>query len=1129
MDHRMLLLIISFLFSITYGTTARAQTPAWASHSVLASGKWTKLAINSSGIYRIGYNDLKEMGIDPATINPANIRLYGNGGGMLPEIIGTPWPDDLIENAIWVEGQSDGRFDATDYILFYGKGPDTWSYDSQQKLFVHQKNLYSDKSFYFLTIDSGIGLRVKTKNQSSSTPTHQVTTYNDYAVYEKDEINIIRSGRQWFGKELLNGQSATINFQFDNIDESVPAKVRMSAAAISPIQSSIDIKFGAQQFPLSIEPTSSNNFSNDFAFAAVGTFDFNQPKPKFDLTVSYKRTEISTAWLDFLEVNIRRKLTYISGQFPFRDVSTLGQANTARYTLVNGAQATVWETTDPLHPSKINTVLSGSDLTFNLSADTLRNFMAFDNISYLKPELIGNVVNQNLHAAEVPDLLIVTNPLFMDAAKRLADFRTTNDGLKVLIATTDDIYNEFSSGAQDLSAIRYFCKSLYDRGASTKKFKYLLLMGSASYDYKSLIKPNTNFVPVYQSINSVSGIGSFATDDYFGLLDNGEGGSSKNNIDIGIGRLPVKTAAEATAVVEKIIHYSTNTPLVTGDWRNSVCFVADDKEGNIFMENTEELTNDVSALNPNLNIDKIYFDAYPLVTSASGKSYPAVNQAINQRINKGTLLINYTGHGGETGWADEKALSLNDIAKWQSYNNLPIFITATCTFSRFDDPLLTSAGEQILLNPNGGGIALFTTIRTTFGYPNFEFNKSLLKNWLSPSGLRLRLGDVLKLAKAENGFTVNTQKLVLLGDPSMRMSAPRYKVITSFINDKSPGSDTLHALSKVTVKGYVADNNATKIATFNGMLSSSIFDKPSLINTLGNDGGTVFSFWLQKSLIYNGKAKIKDGEFSFTFIIPKDIALRYGKAKFSYYATNGTDDAVGSDENTVIGGFADDVITDKTGPVIHLFMNDTLFRSGGLTGENPVLLANIKDKSGINTLGNGIGHDITAVIDGRNDQTIVLNDYFNSDTDNYQKGFLNYKLNNLEPGKHQLRLKVWDVMNNSSSADVLFTVKGEGIIEAEDFRVWPNPFKRGTSFTIRHNQSGKVIKTEIRIYNSEGKLQRVLHSTSGTEQGIIGPVKWDGTNENGRKLGAGVYIFQVILQNEYGNNAIRNCKVIILN
>lgn len=1130
MVHRKLILIISFLFSINFGTTAGAQTPAWASHSVLASGKWIKLAINSSGIYRIAYNDLKDMGIDPANINPANIRLFGNGGGMLPEIIGTPWPDDLIENAIWVEGQADGHFDATDYILFYGKGPDTWNYNTQQQLFIHQKNLYSDKSFYFLTIANGNGLRIKNKSQASSPPTHQVTTYNDYAVYEKDELNIIKSGRQWFGKDLLNGQSATISFQFDNLDESVPAKVRMSAAARSTVQSSIDLKFGTQQTQLSIDPISLNSFTNDFAFTGQGTYTFTQPKPKFDLTLSYNRTsEISTAWLDFLEVNIRRKLIYLSGQFPFRDVSSLGQANTARYTLVNGATATVWETTDPLHPSKINTVITGSDLSFNLSADTLRSFIAYDNSSFLKPELVGNIVNQDIHAAEVPDLLIVTNPLFIDAAKRLADFRTTNDGLKVLIATTDDIYNEFSSGAQDLSAIRYFCKSLYDRGTSSKKLHYLLLMGDASYDYKDLIKPNTNFVPVYESINSVSTISSFATDDYFGLLDNGEGGSSNDNVDIGIGRLPVKTATEATAVVEKIIHYSTNTPLVNGDWRNSVCFVSDDKEYNIFMEQTEELTNDISAVNPNLTIDKIYLDAFPQVTAASGKSYPAVNQAINQRVNKGTLLINYTGHGGETGWAEEKVLTLNDIANWQSYNNLPIFITATCAFSHFDDPLLTSAGEQILLNPNGGGAALFSTIRTTFGSPNFAFNKSLLKNWLSPNGLRLRLGDVLKLAKSENGFSINTQKLVLLGDPSMRMAAPRYKVITSLINDKVPGSDTLHALSKVTVKGYIADDNASKITTFNGMLSSAVYDKPSLVNTLGNDGETVFSFWLQKNLIYNGKTKIKDGEFSFTFIVPKDIALRYDKVKFSYYATNGNEDAAGNDESTVIGGFAEGTITDKTGPVIHLFMNDTLFRSGGLTGESPVLLANIKDESGINTLGNGIGHDITAVIDGRNDQTIILNDYFNSDTDNYQKGFLNYKLNNLEPGKHQLRLKVWDVMNNSSSVDVVFNVKEEGHIETEDFRIWPNPFISGTAFTIRHNQSGKVLKAEIRIYNPEGKLQRILHSTAGYNQGILGPVQWDGTNENGRKLGSGVYVFQVILQNEDGNNVIRNCKVMILN
>jgi hypothetical protein len=1130
MVFRKLIVIVFTLLSINPATIAGVKTTAGAPHSVLATGKWIKLSVKSSGVYKITYSDLQKMGYNPATINPANIRLFGNGGSMLPEIMGTSYPDDLTENAIYVEGQADGHFDPNDYILFYGMGPDTWSFDNQQKLFLHQKNIYSDLTYYFLTIENTPGLRLKTLAQSLSSPTHQITGYNDYAFYEKDELNLIRSGRQWFGKELLNGQSSTISFQFDNVDETTPAKVRMSAAARSTVQSSIDLKYGTQLGRLFIDPISLSSFTNDFAFTGLDTYTFTQPKAKFDLNLSYNKTsDVATGWLDYLEVNLRRKLIFITGQLPFCDIVSFGSANTARYTLNNGSLATVWEITDPLHPSKINATTSGTDLSFNLSADTLRKFIAFDNTNFLQPEIVGTVLNQDLHAAIVPDLVIVTNPLFIDAAQRLANFRTTNDGLKVLVTTTDNIYNEFSSGAPDLSAIRYFCKSLYDRGTPSKKLRYLLLMGDGSYDYKNRITPNTSFIPVYESPNSVSTIGSYATDDYFGMLENGSGGSSNDNINIGIGRLPVKTAAEATAVVEKIIHYSTNTPLVNGDWKNSICFVADDKEYNIFMEQAEELANDVNTINQNFTVDKIYLDAYPLVTSASGKTYPAVNQAITHRVNNGTLLINYTGHGGEAGWADEKILTLNDIANWQSYNNLPVFITATCEFSRFDDPQLVSAGEQILLNPSGGGAALFSTIRLTFGSPNLSINKSLLKNWLIPGGLSLRMGDIIRQAKLENGNSINTQKIVLIGDPTMQLAAPHYKVITSLVNDKIPGSDTLHALSKVTVKGFLADNNNTKMTSFNGLLYSSIFDKPSLINTLGNDGGTVFSFWLQKSLIYKGTASVKNGDFSFTFIVPKDIALRYDKTRFSYYATDGKNDATGNDENTVIGGILDGTITDKTGPVVRLFMNDTLFRSGGLTGVNPVLIAKVNDESGINTLGNGIGHDITAVIDGRTDKTIILNDYFESETDNYKKGILSYKLNSLDPGTHQLRLKVWDVMNNSSTADVMFNVKSESHIEAEAFTVWPNPFKAGTSFTIRHNQSGKVVKAEIRIYNTEGMLQRVFQTSSGTDQGIIGPVQWDGTNQGGVKLRSGLYFFSVFLENETGETVIRNSKILMIN
>ncbi len=1129
MSLRKLSLFMTLILAFQLLAEAKPLVQGNVVHSVLANGKWVKLAIKTTGIYKITYSDLQKMGINPASINPSNIRLFGNGGGMLPEILGYPFNDDLVENRIWVEGEADGHFDATDYILFYATAPDTWSFDGQQ-LFIHKKNLYSDQTFYFLTVDNGPGIRIKSKDQATAAATHQINTFNDFSFYEKDELNLIQSGRQWFGKELLNGQTPTISFQFDNVDETTPAQIKINAAARSSNLSSIILKNGSQQQQLNIAPISLSDYTNDFAAMGTGVFSFQQPASKFDLNLSYPKTsDVGTAWIEFIEINLRRKLIFKSGQFPFTDILSQGTQNVAQFNLKSGAMASVWEVTDPLHPVKINATVSGQDLSFKLSADTLRSFTAFDNTSFLTPDVIGAISNQDLHGADVPDLLIVTNPLFIDAANRLADFRSIHDGLKVLVATTDAIYNEFSSGAQDLSAIRYFCKRLYDKGAANRKFKYLLLIGDGSYDYKSRIAQNTNFIPTYESANSLSPIVSYATDDYFGFLDNGEGNSINDNIDIGIGRLPVKTAEEATGVVEKIIYYSTNSPLVNGDWRNSICFVADDKEYNVFMDQAEDLANQVSSLSTSLNIDKIYLDAFPEVSAAAGKTYPLVNEAIDQRINKGTLIINYTGHGGEAGWAQEQVLTLNDIAKWKSFNNLPVFITATCEFSRFDNPQVSSAGEQILLNPTGGASALFSTIRLTFGSPNLSLNKSLLKNWVTSSGKYLRLGDVLRLAKLENSNTNNTQKFVLLGDPSMQLAFPKYRVITSTINDKVPGTDTLKALSKVTVKGFIADDNGAPKATFNGTLYPSIYDKPSLVNTLGNDGEPVYSFWLQKNLIYKGKADVVDGAFAFSFIVPKDIALRFDNGKFSYYATNGTDDATGSETRPVIGGFSDTPVTDKAGPVVKLFLNDTLFRQGGLTGTSPSLLAFINDESGINTLGTGIGHDITAVIDDKTDHTIILNDYFEATKNNYKSGTLAYPFFNLLPGDHKIKFKVWDVMNNSSTSELLFKVRDEANLETSEIMVWPNPFSTSTTFTIRHNQSGKIVKAEVRIYNPQGNLIRILTANSTTDEGIVGPFYWDGTTAKGQKLGSGLYIFQVLLQSENGITSTRNGKVVIAN
>jgi hypothetical protein len=440
-----------------------------------------------------------------------------------------------------------------------------------------------------------------------------------------------------------------------------------------------------------------------------------------------------------------------------------------------------------------------------------------------------------------------------------------------------------------------------------------------------------------------------------------------------------------------------------------------------------------------------------------------------------------------------------------------------------------SAGEQIIINPTGGASALFTTIRLTFGSPNLALNKSLLSNWVNSSGKYLRLGDVLRLAKLENSNTNNTQKFVLLGDPSMQLALPKYRVITSTINDKEPGVDTIKALSKVTVKGFIADDNGAQKTGFNGTLYPSIYDKPALVNTLGNDGEPVYSFWLQKNLIYKGKTDVVNGAFNFSFIVPKDIALRFDKGKFSYYATNGTDDAVGSEARPVIGGFSDTPITDKTGPIVRLFLNDTLFRQGGLTGTSPTLLAFITDESGINTLGTGIGHDITAVIDDKTDHTIILNDYFEATKNDYKSGILSYSLSNLLPGDHKIKFKVWDVMNNSSTSELLFKVKDEANLETSDIMVWPNPFSTNTTFTIRHNQSGKIVKAEVRIFNPQGNLIRTFTANSTTDEGIVGPFYWDGTTIKGQKLSSGLYVFQVFLENESGTTSIRNGKVVIAN
>jgi len=683
----------------------------------------------------------------------------------------------------------------------------------------------------------------------------------------------------------------------------------------------------------------------------------------------------------------------------------------------------------------------------------------------------------------------------------------------------------------------------YDKAINPENLpKNLLLFGDASYDYKNRIPDNTNFVPTFELDASLNLESTWATDDFFGLLDNNEGKDAIGVLDIGVGRLPVKTNVEAQNSVEKIKRYASKTKLVTtgntisnfADWKNTLCFVADDGEehwGQVFMQNSKELEAIFENKFKKTNIDKIYLDAFQQIITPGGSRFPDANQAINKRFLKGALIINYIGHSGENGWALERVLTVSDINNWTNKYNMPMVFTSSCSFSRFDDPDRTSAGELLILNPNGGGIVLFSAARVSYAGSNQAMSKNFYDTVFCKSNNEYyTLGELFKFSKG--GSTDNSIKsYILLGDPALKLAYPKYNVVTTHINNDtiSLPLDTLKAFSKVKVNGFVADEAGNKLTNFSGKIYPTVYDKFTNETTLGNDPDcSPFDYTIQKNILYKGKVSVNNGDFSFEFIVPKDINYTFGNGKISYYAENGNTDASGYFENFIIGGTDTTAAIDNQGPEVHLYINDANFRFGGITDENPSLFSLLNDINGINTVGNGVGHDIIAILDNDNQNPFILNDYYQADLDEFQSGSINYPFINLSEGTHTLKLRAWDIYNNSSEAYTEFVVAKSSKIALQNILNYPNPFNNKTTFRFEHNQSNSELEVQILIFSLTGGLVKTIDQKVQTTGYIADQIDWDGTNEYGRKLGSGIYIYIIKIGNKTHGYTEKSQKLVLI-
>ncbi|THU41320.1 type IX secretion system sortase PorU [Niastella caeni] len=1115
----------------------------YTANSVLAMGNWYKISTTLPGIYKIDLPFLSSLGVNTSSLSSSSVRLFGNGGQMLPEKPLNTKPDDLIENALWVEDGGDGQLNGSDYILFYAGGPHAWIKDSISKSFHHQKNIYSDTAYYYLSIGQN-GKRITTANVTT-TPNTTITQVTRNWFHELDTVNFLSSGRQWYGEEFSGNAgkslSRTYTVNLPNILAN-PATIASACVARSfGTTSRFTVSINNQQAMQITVPATSTGAYDPFAMAAQSAASFSTTQSPLSIRFDYTPgSSGSQGWLDWVEVHARVDLSMTgNNQLQFHDWNSVGAGNVGSYTIKNApAGMQVWDITNALEPVRMQGALAGSDWRFVNECSRLREYIAFSTTGFLTPVKVGAVPNQNLHGSGMPQYIIITHPDLLGQAQRLAQYHQQRDNLAGLVVTVNQVYNEFSSGSPDPAALRDFVKMFYDRagGDSSKAPKYLLLFGDASFDYRTRISNNTNLVPCWESPVSLDPLATYTSDDFFGLLgDNDDiNGTGTYLLDVGIGRIPARNVREAKAIVDKILAYNDVKSL--GPWRNEVTFVADDEDNNLHLQDAEIMTQVVQTAAPQENIDKIYLDAFRQESSSAGSRYPAVNQAINNKIYSGTLMWNYAGHGGYRRLGEEVVLDQDIINTFNNPGKLPLFITATCDVAPYDNPLVSSIGENLLLRERTGAIALMTTTRLVFAFSNRIMNENYLKTAFqkkSDSSYR-SLGEAVRMAKNVTynflGDVVNNRKFTLLGDPALTLAFPVYQVKTTAINGQAVTStpDTLKALSEYTISGTVQDNAGNTLNDFNGTIYPTIFDKVQTINTLGNDAGSqAVPIQVQKNILFKGKATVNNGRFSFSFIVPKDISYQYGNGKISYYTDNGNKDGNGVLNNIIIGGSGNGV-NDPLGPTIKAYLNDEKFVNGSITNDRPILLVKLADSSGINILGTGIGHDLVATLDNDQKNEFVLNSFYESDVNNYRQGTVRFQLPVLAAGAHTLTIKAWDAANNSGEATIDFRVVAQQNFTLSHVLNYPNPFTTHTTFWFEHNRPGEELLIRIQVYTITGKLVKNINKTIFSPGNRSSDVEWNGRDEYGDKIGRGVYLYRLRVQTADGKAAEKLEKLFIL-
>ncbi|WP_291116225.1 type IX secretion system sortase PorU [Flavobacterium sp. UBA6135] len=1145
--------VTSITYSFNYSSSERNQTLAVSDYlgirnSVLSTGEWYRFYVEKSGVYRISRSFLSQLGMNTNT-DPRKIKIYGNGGRMLPLLNSVEYPIDLEENAIQFIGEEDGVFDTNDYILFYAEGVENWNQESLTNL-----NLYDSKSYYYVTSSGGDGKRIQNSNQPEGNPTLIISKFNDYQFFEKDEINIGRLGRVWYGSPFSFQNSQEYQFNFPNIDTSVPLQISFSAAAEAFVATSMNLSLNGQNIQTfnfnPVIPTSSVIFDN-----LSTSFTTTAPSQNISIQVTYNNNGIPTArgYLNYINITAVRNLAGIGKQFEFKSNQVASQIGIGEYQITNANGITqIWDVTDRFNVSSyVNN--NQSVFTFKTNLGDERKYIALDPSDFYIPrrDSQSKVVNQNLkgtifnnNSGQFSDIdyLIITPTNLIQPAEKLANFHRNYSNLNVKVVPLDFIYQEFSSGKQDIAAIRNFIRYIYyNASAPSKRVKYVNLFGDTSFDYKNRIPNNTNITPIFHSLNSNNLLSSTMSDDFFAMMDENEGRmlSSADIMDLAVGRMLVDNIAQAYQMVDKVIDYHDIKSY--GRWRNNFTLISDDVDESwevVIQQQLDNLGNNIGIQKPEVNVIKIHTDSYVQETSAGGQRYPKAKEDIINAFNQGSLVFNYFGHGGEEVLAKERIFEKTDAQNLNNQYKYPLFVTVTCEFTRFDNPYRPTAGEYTYWNPKGGAISLVTTTRrigVTTGQDINNFLASFLYGFNSND--EITISEALRMSK--NAYGPQTLMVFYVGDPALKLAIPKPKVVLTHINNEpSENSEFIFkALSSVTLSGEVRDPNTDLLITnFNGDLAVQIFDKEINRTTLGNDNVTLggqlltMNFTTLGETIFRGNASINNGKFEFSFVVPRDITIPIGNGRISFYAKTEQpflQDKSGYNTTIKVGGINENAPVDNTGPTVRLYMNDETFISGGITNENPIFLAFLQDENGINTA-SGIGHDIIAILDGNESNPYILNDYYETELDDFTSGKVRFPFRNLAKGLHTITFRAWDVYNNPVTAEIQFIVVGDDTVTLTNVLNYPNPFVNYTQFWFTHNKPFEPLDVQVQIMTITGKIVKTINQSIATEGFLSREITWDGKDDFGDKIGKGVYIYKLTVKSNITNKKTEKIEKLVI-